>query len=455
MNETNDDELERARREIRAQAATLHERPRQPRVAPAAARSDERIEPARLDYRIGELTDAHYRAFVEQAFHALLKRLPTAAESDTQLALLAAGATKAEVLGNLRWSAEGRRVGTRVGGLLPRYASAKLRRIPLLGYLVDFGLSLAALPQLARHQRASDALLAAGDEASAATSAALAERFARVEAAQGQRLDLLQQRIDDLHAYAHDLRVSHDELTRALVDANAALGARIGELGEAGRTQAARLDDLEMVRRQLHRVIRWSDALGAAFEQIDTLATERDRSDYLASAAIARAAMAADATREGRNAAWATHLGERLATGARVLACACDADWPLALAARGLDAMDLGRLPRDAAAMPHELLARHAEGSLDALTALALPLLLRGWSLAALLDDARRVLRPGGVVLLAFAREGVALVESLRGTPATSLTVDLVEHALAVAGFVDVRRMDAADGSPALLARAP
>ena len=86
---------------------------------------------------------------------------------------------------------------------------------------------------------------------------------------------------------------------------------------------------------------------------------------------------------------------------------------------------------------------------------MALPLLLRGWSLAGLLADARRVLRPGGVVLLAFAREGVALVESLRGMPATSLTVDLVEHALAVAGFVDVRRMDAADGSPALLARAP
>lgn len=444
MNESNDDELERARREIRAQAATLHERPRQPRVAPTAARSEERIEPARLDYRIGELTDAHYRAFVEQAFHAVLKRLPTAAESDTQLALLAAGATKAEVLGNLRWSAEGRRVGTRVGGLLPRYASAKLRRIPLLGYLVDLGLSLAALPQLARHQRASDALLAAGDEAAAATSAALAERFARVEATQGQRLDLLQQRIDDLHAYAHGLRVAHDELTRALADTSDALHG-----------QAARLDDLEMVRRQLHRVIHWSDALGAAFEQIDTLAIERDRSDYLASTAIAQAAMAADATRAGRNAAWATQLGERLATGARVLACACDADWPLALAARGLDAMDLGRLPRDAGALPRELFARHAEASLDALTALALPLLLRGWSLAGLLDDARRVLRPGGVVLLAFAREGVALVESLRGMPATSLSVELVEHALAVAGFVDVRRVDAADGSPALLARAP
>jgi hypothetical protein len=104
--------------------------------------------------------------------------------------------------------------------------------------------------------------------------------------------------------------------------------------------------------------------------------------------------------------------------------------------------------------MPRELLARHADASVDAVTALALPLLLPGWSLAGLLDEARRVLRPDGAILLAFAREGVALAGSLRGQPPSSLTVDLVEYALATAAFVDVQRVDAADGSAALLARA-
>ena len=466
MNESNDEPLERARRGIRALAATLHERPRQARVAPGAARSDERIEPGRLDYRIGELTDAHYRAFVEQAFHALLKRMPTATESGAQIALLAAGATKAEVLGNLRWSAEGRRIGARVAGLLPRYASAKLRRIPVLGYLADVALTLAALPQLARHQRASDALLAAGDEAAAAasaagdevaaaTSAALAERFARVEAAQGQRLDLLQQRVDDLRAHAHGLRGALDELTRALVDANAAWGARIGALGEADRTHVARLDDLEMVRRQLHRVMRWSDAIGDAFDRIDVVAAEREQDDGRGAAAIAAAAVAADATRAARNAAWAACLGERLAARARVLALASDADWAGLLVARGFEVIDVGRAHQDADVARRALLARHADASLDAVTALALPVLLPGWTLAGLLEELRRVLRPGGVALCASAREGVALVGSLRGTPGPVLEVDLVGHALATAGFVDVQPVSAADGSPALLARAP
>lgn len=440
MNESNDEQLERARRGIRAQAATLHERPLQARVAPAAARGDERIEPDRLDYRIGELTDAQHLAFVDQAFHALLKRMPTAVESGAQVAALAAGATKAEILGNLRWSAEGRRIGVRVAGLLPRYASAKLRRIPLLGYLFDLGLSLAALPLLARQQRASDALLA--------------ERFARSEAAQGQRLDLLQQRIDDLHAYAHGLRGALDELTRALAESGDALRAHIGALGETDRRLEARLDDLEMVRRQLYRVIRWSDGLDEAFERIDALAAERERSDRDGAAAVARAAIAGDAAREARNAAWSARLGERLAAGARVLALACDADWPRMLAARGFEAIDPAHVPGDAGAMPRDLLARHADASLDAVTALALPLLLPGWSLAGLLEEARRVLRPGGTVLLAFAREGVVLAASLRGQPAPSLTVDLVEYALAAAAFDEVQRIDAADGSPALLARA-
>ena len=145
--------IERARGEIRVQAATLRERPLLEREGSPVAR-DERIDRARLDYRIGELTDAHHHAFVEQAFHALLKRAPTQAETDAHLALLAAGATKAEALGNLRWSPEGRAVGVRVAGLAPRYAMAKLRRVPLLGYLVDLPLNLAALPALARHQRA-------------------------------------------------------------------------------------------------------------------------------------------------------------------------------------------------------------------------------------------------------------------------------------------------------------
>ncbi|RYD16208.1 MAG: hypothetical protein EOP90_05300 [Lysobacteraceae bacterium] len=453
MNESHDEQLERAQREIRAQAATLHQRPRQARVAPTAARGDERIEPRRLAYRIGELTDAHYRAFVDQSFHALLKRLPSEAEAAVQVAALAAGATKAEILGNLRWSPEGRRIGVHVAGLLPRYASAKLRRVPLLGYLLDFALTLAALPQLARHQRASDALLAAGDEAAAARNAALAARFAVAEAHAGSQFDLLQQRVDDLHGYAHGLRTALDELTRTLVDVDAATRARIGELADAGRQQSSRLDDLELVRRQLHRVIRWSDALDDAFAQVDAFALERERNDLVAAAAVAESVVAADAHRGVRNAVWAARLGEWLAPGARVLTLACDTDWPRALLAQGLEAIDPAPADDAQDASPRHGLARHADASLDGLAALAPAALLVDWTLPAFAAEARRVVRPGGALLFACAPEGVAVMHALRARPLPSLDIDLVAHVLATAGFVDVRRIDAADGSPALLAR--
>ncbi len=51
---------------------------------------DEGIERERLDYAIGELTGPHYRAFLDQAFRALLKRPPDEAGSELQIHLLVA-----------------------------------------------------------------------------------------------------------------------------------------------------------------------------------------------------------------------------------------------------------------------------------------------------------------------------------------------------------------------------
>jgi hypothetical protein len=461
--ESNDEQLERARREIRAQAALLHERPLQARTPPPATRAaDSRIEPSRRDYRIGELTGVHYRAFVEQAFHALLKRAPALAESEAQIALLATGATKAEVLGNLRWSSEGRRIGARVAGLLPRYATAKARRIPLLGYLIDLGLNLAALPQLARHQRASDALMAAADEAAAVADQALTRRLDELGAAHNRRLDelgaardLLRQRIDDLHAYAHELSDARDALTRTLHGVEIALHARIDQFNGAQHAFAARLDELEDLRRRLHGMTRWSDALDAAFVRIDAVAAERTSRQRRDAEQTALAMVAADTLRDSRNADWATRFGDGLAPRARVLVLACDADWSRCLAAAGLDVVNppAASPADDAGLSAHELLMRGADASLDGVSILALPALARELPLIELLAEVRRILRPGGLLLLAFARETVAVLDSLRGVPATALAPELLEHALSSAGFADSRRVDGIDGTVALLAR--
>jgi hypothetical protein len=471
--ESNDPQLERVRREIRAQAAVLHERPLQGRTPPPASGGTGRIEQARLDYRIGDLTDAHYRAFIEQAFQALLKRAPDTAERDAQIALLAAGATKAEVLGNLRWSPEGRRIGVRVAGLLPRYASAKARRVPVLGYVLDLLINLAGLPQLARHQRASDALTAAGDEAAAAADHAITLRLADQEAGHCQRLDelaaardLLRQRIDDLHAYAHELSVARDVLSSTLAHAEEILRRRIENLESITSAHGGRLDELAFLRQRVHAMNHWSHHLTEAFARIDTVAAEREAGPASVAAQVALAAVAADHGREARNIAWADALAATLPQNSCVLALASAGDWAALLGARGLNVDSAEVNPRLAEAaraydvrvesVPAQtLLLRTADHSCDGLSVLALPALARITPSVQLLAEASRVLRAGGSLLLADAREPAALVDALLGRAPIPLAPELVTHALVLAGFIDIARVDGADGTPAWLARTP
>ena len=450
--------IERARREIRAQAATLGERPLLERQAPRVVR-DERIDRERLAYRIGELTDAHHLAFVEQAFFALLKRAPTAAESDAQLALLAAGATKAEVLGNLRWSAEGRSIGARVAGLAPRYAMAKLRRVPLLGYLVDIPLNLAALPALARHQRASDALLAAGDEAALRATRDLAKRLGDTDAG----LSHAMQRIDDLHGFAHELNVARDAVARHLDDVETHLRGRIEAQEQASATHAGRFDEFEFIRQRFYAINHWQHHLGEAFARIEGAAASADAERRARALRLAEAEAAVDATRAARNAAWELALRATLVDAACVFVCASAADWPRALAAAGCRVIYAdadaplersGSFDLEAVA-PFDALRRCSDASLDGLTALATSHLLRSQALVDWLGEARRVLRPGAMLMLADAREPCVVADALAlraGTPSGALA-SCSPALLAAAGFEAARRIDAVDGTPAWLMR--
>jgi len=196
-----DEYLERVKAEIRAEADAARLRaplPRKSLPEPASgevARNDG-IDRGRLDYAIGDLTGLQYAAFVDNAFRALLKRSADEPGKDRQLRLLAVGASKAEVLGNLRYSSEGRRVGVRVRGLLPRYALAKLVRAPVIGYVLEWLLALAAVPLLLRHQRGADTQNAARFDDVAAHMARRAEE----QQALALRLDQVQREIDETRA---------------------------------------------------------------------------------------------------------------------------------------------------------------------------------------------------------------------------------------------------------------
>ncbi|HEU4662976.1 MAG TPA: hypothetical protein VFS55_02975 [Dokdonella sp.] len=433
----NDEQLEQVRGEIRAAAATLRDRPRLPPSAPAVASGVDGIEPARRRYRIAELTDPPYDAFVEHAFRAVLKRAPTPAEAAAQLALIGRGTSKAEVLGNLRWSVEGRRQRVAVGGLLPRYLVAKLGRVPLLGYLVEWGHALMALPLLARQLRAADAAISAGD-------AALAAR--------------LQPRIDELQDLVNGLGLARDELVRSLdaLDGRLRAHATAAEtvLGDLARRQyeleGARKDELEFVRRRVYVMNRWFEALQGALAEVETAAGRRDASARAFEARTCEAIATADPAREARLDRWFDALDRACFAGARVVTIGDDPGWNARLASRDVAAAALAT-PRagDAAAL-RDAFARVEDGALAALAVLAFPALLRAMAADEFVDAATRLLRADGCLLIGFAAEPV-LAAALVGDVVPAVAPATLATALASAGYA-TRRIDAADGTPALLA---
>lgn len=451
--ESSDEYLQQVKDEIRAQADALPQRPLLPRQAPPVRAVDaDSIDRDRLAYPIAQLTDPHYRGFVEHAFRAILKRAPGAAEADAQLHALASGAAKAEVLGNLRWSPEGRRIGVHVAGLLPRYVLAKSMRIPLLGPLLQWGIALAGLPLLARNLRAVETLASAARHEAAVDAQALRTRLDELAHTQAQLRDGLgdaHRRIDDAHRRA-------DAASEVMQAIELALRGRIEALEANVDTHGGRLDELEFLRQRIYAINHWSHQLTQAFVQIEDAAGEYRRTLERPGWNAALATVQADSARRPRNEGWLELLVQRVPAAASVLVLASGPDWSELLAARGLRPCG----ESDAAAAcgesvsPRERLRRCEDGGVDAMTVLALPSLARVVPLIELLGEASRIVRPGGCLLVACAREPNALADSLlaRAAPAP-VDIQLLAQALVASGFDAVTRVDASDATPALLAQ--
>lgn len=409
-----DDYLERVKAEIRLEADAARARAPLPRRDPPPRRprstQGDGIERERLDYSIAELSGPHYIAFIDHVFRAVLKRQPDDAGSTAQIRLLAAGAPKAEVIGNLRWSPEGRRVGTRIRGLLPRYVLAKLARVPVLGYALQWGIAFAGLPVLLRHQRAADTSVAAGFNAVADAQRDAARRLDDVQAALRAEHDRrsdelrgeirrLQLRVDDLERRARELEQRTDSL-------EGRAGAVAGELGE--------------LRQYVHAANHWIASLQRSLGDLEeSAAAERDGAD--AFAASLREDEKAAAARRERHRAWSAALAGRLPPAASVFDLGSgDGAWLDALAAHGLDAAGVEANPhligpatagRVAHGDPAAALARCSDAGLDAVS-LAAGVLADNPPPAAveLLRQARRALKPAGWLALRCEREPHRLV---------------------------------------------
>ncbi|HEY6894778.1 MAG TPA: class I SAM-dependent methyltransferase, partial [Rhodanobacteraceae bacterium] len=382
--------------EIRAEADAARLRAPLPRKeAPPARRAeaishDGTIDRARRDYTIAELTGEHYTAFVDAAFRALLKRPPDEPGLEAQVRLLAAGAPKAEVLGNLRYSPEGRTIGTNVRGLLPRYALAKLARVPGVGFVINWLIAFAGLPMMLRHQRAADTRNAAQFQDAQAHAGRLADDVRGTNA-----------RLDGVRSELGEANARHAELKGAFDARVGTLEARVGE-------SESRLSDVPSLRHYVHAVNHWLVSLNAAIDGIEGASdTNKAYADALIAAIYDASEVAA--ARGARQAAWIEALRGRLGAGARVVDLGSGGgDWAALLAGIGADVAGfesngvLARRSRErglnvAAGDPMTALARCADASLDAVTISAAP----ADAFATLLAESARALKPGGWLLIA------------------------------------------------------
>lgn len=103
-------------------------------------------------YRLADFLAYHDDDFVRQAYRRVLGREPDREGGSRYLAKIRAGElSRIEVLGRIRFSAEGRAAGVPIAGLAMPFAVRTMRRVPVLGRLAGIAQYLWRLPELARH----------------------------------------------------------------------------------------------------------------------------------------------------------------------------------------------------------------------------------------------------------------------------------------------------------------
>ncbi len=105
-------------------------------------------------YHVNDLLKYQDRDFIRNAYRAILKREPDQAGFLHNLKLLQSGAfNKIDILASLRYSDEGKLGGVTIDGLKIPATIRTLERIPLLGYVLQILIGLARMPATIRSQR--------------------------------------------------------------------------------------------------------------------------------------------------------------------------------------------------------------------------------------------------------------------------------------------------------------
>ena len=232
--------------------------------APRLGRHGEFDEPlpAKSAYRVGDFLAYHDEDFIRTAYRALLGREPDAEGASRYLARIRSGdLARIEVLGRIRYSAEGKAARMRVDGLAVPFALRTARRIPVVGRLLGIVQYLWRLPDLARnHEMLESAVFANRHAMRARINASLAEieqALGDARAASAQSLLEVVSRID---ADAGRLAVRVDGLARSKAEQSALADLRLALAASAQALEA--------------KVATAATAAGEAIERLRASVTE-------------------------------------------------------------------------------------------------------------------------------------------------------------------------------------
>jgi O-antigen chain-terminating methyltransferase len=203
--------------------------------------------PAVLPTTLDGITALHGSTFVAAAYRLLLGRDADAAGFDALVTGLRSGALdKVDVLGDLRWSDEGRHRAVVIPGLAWRYRLRRLGRIAGVGWAFRWLTTLGRLPALARivqrHQVAAEEHAAAIQEVSAELTVARARirtLESRIQTADGALAELFAA-LSDVTARVGAAEKSFDTRHQHLAEANARLLRQLHELRSAPSAIPAR-----------------------------------------------------------------------------------------------------------------------------------------------------------------------------------------------------------------------
>lgn len=354
-------------------------------------------------YELIELVQFHGDDFVDVAYHALLRREPDATGRAKFVDALRSGQLdRIEVLGCLRYSAEGRAVGVNVPGLLLPDLLRRAQQVPLVGRIVGIARYLICLPEVVRDRRSLEATVFRREKALRAEIDAANAQIERVLTESQQRLDATAL---DAKARVEAVGAQLITLTQATLNLQARLDARIVPVGDAalplkGGGASPSGDGLPS-----NEVVGIPDARSDAVQsgEINALyASFEDRFRGPAEEVKRRLAVYLPAVRDA---------GAGVAA-APVLDLGCGrGDWLELLREAGLAGIgvDLNRdnvedcRRRGLVVLSSDVLAylrSLAEGSMGAITAMHVVEHLPFEAWIALIKEAHRVLRPGGVLIL-------------------------------------------------------